>query len=74
MDNQHRKISGYRELTEDEIRDMNHCKDLGRLCGELIEILEQQPDTDKRSVAIAKTKLQEGIMWAVRSIAKPDGF
>lgn len=74
MENQHRKITGYRELTDDEIRDINHCKDLSNLCGELIAALEDQIGTDKRAVSIAKTKLQEGFMWAIRSIAKPEGF
>jgi hypothetical protein len=30
--------------------------------------------TDKRSVALATTNLQQGFMWAIRSIAKPTTF
>lgn len=39
MDNQHKKINGYRELTQEEIELMNRIKtkgeELGALCGEL---------------------------------------
>lgn len=37
MDNQHRKISGYRELTQEEIDLMNEIKQKGKELGDLIE-------------------------------------
>ena len=74
MDNQHRKITGYRELSAEEIALMNEVKAMGSQLGQLIEKLKQNPDVDKRWVSIAKTDLQQGIMAAVRSIAKPDSF
>lgn len=74
MDNQHRKINGYRELTEAEINGMNKAKAIGVEMGSLIEHLETQDDIDKRWLAIAKTDLQKGIMSLVRSIAKPTVF
>ncbi len=73
MDNQHRKITGYRDLDADEISKMNIIKAKGEELKALINALERST-ADPRSVAIAKTKLQEGIMWAVRSVAKPESF
>ena len=74
MENQHRKITGYRELSEKEIDLMNEGKALAASCGEFIEKLEGLDDSDKRCVALGKTNLQQGFMWAIRSIAKPETF
>lgn len=74
MENQHKKITGYRDLSQDEIDMMNEIKSHGKLLAHMIDTLQATIDTDKRSVSIAKTKLQEGIMWAVRSVARPDSF
>ena len=51
MDNQHRKIKGYRELTQVEIDLMNEIKtkgvELGELCAKLEKrIFEQQRDAE----------------------------
>jgi len=74
LDNQHRKINGYRELTQAEIDGMNQAKEIGAAMGALIERLEGQEDIDQRWLAIAKTDLQKGVMSLVRSIAKPTVF
>jgi hypothetical protein len=81
MDNQHKLIKGYRDLSQDEINLMNEAKAQGEQLGELITRLEaadfaQTSDQvpDKRSLALAKTNLQQGMMWLVRSIAKPASF
>jgi hypothetical protein len=74
LDNQHRKIKGYRELSTEEIELMNEVKELGAQVGELMAKLANTPDVDKRWLNIAKTDLQKGFMGAVRSIAKPDSF
>lgn len=80
MENQHRKISGYRELSQAEIDAMNDTKALAEQCGTHIKRLESAAaqeggyDPDKRALAIARTKLQEGFMWLNRSIAKPTTF
>ena len=63
-------VNGYRQLTEYEISRINGIKDLG-FC---IELLEKDPEIDKRWLAIAKTDLQKGIMFLVRSIARPTTF
>lgn len=81
MDNQHKLIKGYRDLSQDEINLMNEAKAQGEQLGALIERLEaadfaQTSDQvpDKRALALAKTNLQQGMMWLVRSIAKPASF
>lgn len=74
MDNQHKQIKGYRDLTQAEIHAMNACKELAAKVGSEIETLEAQPGIDKRWLAIAKTDLQKGFMSLVRSIAQPTTF
>lgn len=73
MENQHRKIKGYRELSQAEIDLMNQIKEAGNQLGELIAGLENK-EVDKRWLAIAKTDLQKGFMALTRSIAKPGFF
>lgn len=74
MDNQHRKISGYRELTQEEIDLINKIKHTGQgVLSELIKQLEKS-GADPRWLAIGKTHMQEGLMALTRSVAKPDFF
>ncbi len=74
MDNQHKHIKGYRDLSQTEINQMNAIKDIANKVGAIIDALEDDPNVDKRWLAIAKTDLQKGFMAAVRSVAKPDSF
>ena len=74
MDNQHRRISGYRELTAEEIEAMNVLKALGNEIGDALAEAAKMEGVDQRAIAIARTELQTGLMWAVRAIARPQGF
>jgi hypothetical protein len=74
VENQHRQIKGYRELSQNEIDLMNEGKGLAELMRQFIAKLELDDSTDKRAVAIAKTNLQTGCHWVTHSIAKPDSF
>lgn len=74
MENQHKKITGYRDLSQEEIDLMNEAKALASECGRLIEKLEAYAEADKRAVALGKTNLQQGFMWAIRGVAKPTTF
>ena len=77
MDNQHRQIKGYRELSELEIALMNKIKEKGVELDSLIRDLGESEGPTKanpRWLAIGKTHLQEGLMALTRSIAKPDFF
>jgi hypothetical protein len=74
MDNQHKKIKGYRDLSQEEINAMNNIKTYGEELRGLVEELKTIYDIDQRWVSVAETHLQQGIMAAVRSVAKPDSF
>ena len=74
MDNQHKKITGYRDLSQEEIDMMNHAKELAEQCGKIIEHLQNFPSLDQRWIAIGKTDLQKGFMSVIRGIAQPTTF
>lgn len=78
MDNQHRKIMGYRELTQEEINNMNIAKGFEQSVMEFIDKLSggemPGPTPDGRWLAIAKTDIQKGFMALGRAIARPDGY
>lgn len=88
MENQHRFIKGYRELSAEEIALMNEAKDLAEQVRSLVERvvrLQETPlaegdapptvTTDPgRAISIARTELQTGFMWLIRSIARPTTF
>lgn len=86
MENQHQKITGYRDLSQTEIDLMNEIKAAGEKLGTLVEKLEAKypysdselakviNGVDKRWVAIAKTHLQQGLMALTRSVAQPTTF
>lgn len=74
MENQHKHIKGYRDLTPEEISSMNTIKDMAEDIRVELEALESLPEVDKRWLAIGKTNLQQGFMAVIRSIAKPTTF
>lgn len=67
-------ITGYRELTGQELAIINKIKDLAINVGSVIEGFEGEGYVDQRWLAIAKTDLQKGFMALTRSIAKPNTF
>jgi len=74
MENQHQKITGYRDLSQEDIDMMNEGKELAIKVGEWIAKLQATPTPDQRCVAIGKTELQTGFMWAIRGIAQSSTF
>lgn len=74
MDNQHRKITGYRELDQAEIDLMNEIKEHGKALGALVARVRAQYETDQRWASIGATHFQEGLMALTRSVAKPEFF
>ncbi|BES72187.1 hypothetical protein RE428_32050 [Marinobacter nanhaiticus D15-8W] len=85
MDNQHRKIKGYRELSQAEIDLMNEIKAKGAELDELITKLHASQDAitnefgtgdaePRRWISIGKTHLQQGLMALTRAVAKPEFF
>ena len=89
MDNQHKQIKGYRDLSQEEINLMNKIKALAEQVGELVEEVQQVNDrdyfTDDEEISdpaceangwiySAKKDLQVGFMMLVRAVAKPQSF
>lgn len=74
MDNQHKKIKGYRDLTQAEIDAMNAVKEKAEEVGRLCDHLRSQEGLDQRWVSVGVTDLQKGFMALTRAIAKPETF
>lgn len=75
LDNQHKKIRGYRDLSEEEIQAMNILKEAGSVLEAVLERVEALPvDLDMRWWAIGKTDLQKGLMAVTRAVAQPESF
>ena len=74
MENQHKLIKGYRELSQEEIDLMNEVKAKGVELGALVEKLRSVDTLDQRWVSIGATDLQTGLMALVRSVAQPTSF
>ncbi len=90
MDNQHKQIKGYRDLSQEEINLMNKIKALAERVGELVEevvssnewllrkdvtILDKQVyDEALQWSESAKKDLQLGFMQLTRAVAKPTTF
>lgn len=85
MDNQHRRIKGYRELSPAEISLMNAIKELGVYLEETLNAVDRfitadneehgTPDAESRRwLEIARTQLQQGLMAATRAVARPKFF
>ena len=74
MDNQHRQIKGYRELSQEEIDLMNEIKAKGAELGELVDKLRNTTGLDQRWVSIGATDFQTGLMALTRSVAQPTFF
>jgi hypothetical protein len=74
MENQHREIKGYRELSKEEIAAMNEIKEKAAEVGALIGRMKFDNKNDGRWIAIGQTNLQQGFMALTRAVAKPDFF
>lgn len=72
MDNQHKKITGYRDLSQAEIDAMNGVKDLEAQWNGLVDLLRSLDGVDQRQVSIAATVGEEAFMRAVRAVAQPE--
>lgn len=85
MENQHRKISGYRELSQEEIDLMNEIKAHGAALDATVKKVDAFLSTDnaehgtpdaesRRWLSIGKTHLQQGLMGVTRAVARPTFF
>ena len=74
MDNQHKQIKDYRDLSQEEIDLMNEAKSLAVQVGDLVAKIQATPLTDKRWASIGQTDLQKGFMSLIRAVAQPTTF
>ena len=74
MDDQHKQIKGYRDLSQEEIDLMNEAKSLAVQVGDLVAKIQATPLTDKRWASIGQTDLQKGFMSLIRAVAQPTTF
>ncbi|SKC78411.1 hypothetical protein SAMN05445504_2389 [Burkholderia sp. CF099] len=74
MENQHRQIKGYRELSQEEIDLMNEIKTKGAELGELVAKLRAADGLNQRWISIGATDLQTGLMALTRGVAQPTFF
>lgn len=81
MKDQHKQITGYRDLSKAEIDAINKGKELAQKvfdhCNGLKTASETPggADPDKRHLALAMTHLETGFMFLSKCIAKPtSGF
>ena len=71
MDNQHKLVQGYRDLSQSEIDAMNSIKLAEQDIGQLFQQVRKISGVDQRMLSIAKTQLQQAFSWFVRSVAQP---
>lgn len=82
MENQHKQIKGYRDLSQEEIDLINKIKALAEQVGELVEEVEAGvglqiyggTNEDCKWVVSGKKDLQLGFMMLTRAVAKPTTF
>lgn len=68
------KVTGYRQLTEEEAALMNEIKGHGVSLGKLVAKLREMEGLDQRWVSIGATDLQIGLMELTRGVARPTTF
>lgn len=66
-------IQGYRKFDQATSDAINEIKDLGHKVDAMLSAAIEQ-GADPRALALAKTHLQQGAMWWIRSLAKPEGL
>lgn len=75
MENQHREIKGYRELSPEDIALMNEVKALEAKFNGIVDRMrgtEMAGRMDQRQVSIAQTDGESAFMRLVRAIAQPE--
>lgn len=68
------RISGYRELSDEELALVNSLKETANRIGALVDALEQDAQLDQRWISIGRTHLQQGFMGLIRGVTQPRGF
>lgn len=76
MDNQHRLIPGYRDLSQGEIEQMKTIKAMAGPIGNMLQALAAaaKADGDRaalRYVSVARNHFEDGFIYAVKAVARP---
>jgi len=58
----------YRPLSDEAKQDMNRFKSLAEYLLVAFEVADTRTDVDKRMMALAKTNLEQAVMWAIKAI------
>jgi hypothetical protein len=64
-------VAGYKPQSAEAVALANEGKALEERYLRWLDKLMGHPATDKRHVALARTNVQQGAMWAIRSIFQP---
>jgi hypothetical protein len=64
-------VQGYRMHTQDDIDLVNDIKAMESQVAALWKRVRDTPTADGRMAAIARTNIEDGFMWLVRSVFKP---
>lgn len=64
-------ILGYTAVSDDKKDIVNENKRLEEVILRRIEAIESQDGIDKRSLAVAKTHIQDAFMWLNRAVFNP---
>lgn len=67
------KIQGYRKFDQATSDAINEVKEAGKVVDALLDKATELGG-DPRQIALARTNFQQGAMWLIRSIAKPEGL
>jgi hypothetical protein len=76
IENQHRHITGYRDLPEDTVGRINWIKEVEQEVTRALENVAQEagklysPNV-LRHLAIARTELETGFMYLIKAVARP---
>ena len=68
------QITGYRDLTEEEVNLINHITTMGASIHGMMDALYKIENIDRHWLDIATTDFQTGLMAAVRAVARPESF
>lgn len=76
MDNQHKQIKGYRDLSQEEIDLMNEIKaaeeSVAGLYARVAELAKKDGDAAAgRWASIGRTSLEQGFMFVLKAVARP---
>lgn len=70
VDNQHRKIAGYRDFDQATVDRINDVKSLEQVTADLARHVQDEGGT-QHDIDAAKLHLRQGFMLLIRAIAKP---